>query len=381
MAMVVFVLLLSTCITPFTPKGIDSEGGTVVIEGDIILGSDTKVYVSLSKALNSDKAIVYLRNAQVWVESKSGERYMGVLIASGNITPYYLMNTRALRFDQPYKLCVNLPDGRRYESDLITPLRTPEIDDIEFEVNSSRTAVDFMVTANGESALYDYTPYYKWRFTEDWEFTSHYQTNYYYSAATGFILKYATDPRIYYCWNRAESTSILVAKTDHLEKNVVNRQKVTTIPNSSDKISYLYSMELSQMSISKEAYIYWSTLKKNTDEIGGIFSPQPSEMFGNIRCVSDANIKVYGYISAGTVTTKRIFVYKEELGIYVPSPCPFFDDTGIDPPLTFRQLYDAGYVVVRYLDNDPLEWAHNKCVDCRLSGNKNKPFFWPNNDL
>ena len=75
-----------------------------------------------------------------------------------------------------------------------------------------------------------------------------------------------------------------MGKTDHLESNTVYH-KLNTIHRTSDKISYLYYTEVKQMSISEEAYNYWSNLQRNSEEIGGIFAPQPSEMIGNIRFV------------------------------------------------------------------------------------------------
>ena len=377
-------LLLTTCISPFTPQGFEGKGGTIVIEGDIILQGETRVYVSLSGVLDRDFSVNYIMDAQVFVLNNDGEKFMGV-IRTNEYPPFYTINTRALRFDKEYKLCVYLSDGTQYESDFIAPLITPEMETIEFEVNDSQTAVDFLVTTYGEDPLQNSSRYYKWRYTEDWEFTSFYRTNYYFDPIIGSVVPYNSDPLFYYCWKKDVSTSILVAKTDHLEQNNVIQQKVNTIDYKDDRISYLYSMELAQMSISKEAYLYWSTLRKNTEEIGGIFAPQPSEMFGNIHCVSDPAYKAYGYISAGIVSYKRIIVSKEEMDIYVPTPCPFFDPTTflspIGAPLTDKDKHDFGLLVVKYSSDDPVEWASPNCVDCRKKGTKEKPAYWPNSDL
>jgi len=288
-----------------------------VIEGDIILNSDSKVFLSFSNALDDFNAISYLSNAQVWVESSMGEQYTGVVTFDANARPYYLVPTNNLNPAQQYKLCVHL-SGQQYESDLLTPWVAPEIDSIEFAVDDTKTWVDFFVTSYGDA---NDSRYYKWTFREDWEFASTYFTQYYYDPDVDKILPYPANPPIYYCWNQSESSSILIARTDHLHDNTVFQQKLLTIDNRSLKISYLYSMELYQMSISQEAYIYWSALKKNTEEIGGIFAPQPSEMHGNIHCMTDPGIKVLGYISAGTLAAKRIFASRQDIGIFIPYLC------------------------------------------------------------
>jgi hypothetical protein len=152
------------------------------------------------------------------------------------------------------------------------------------------------------------------------------------------------------------------------------------------------------MSITKEAYIYWSALKKNTDEIGGIFAPQPSEMYGNIHCISDPEAKVLGFISAGIVSTKRIFVPTADVGIYQSFPCTFLDINdafdALNPP-SFSKIYDLGFVFGELIDESLLitmpnpaswtlyvvNWIPIACVDCRMRGTKNKPSFWPNDHL
>ena len=153
--------------------------------------------------------------------------------------------------------------------------------------------------------------------------------------------------------------------------------------NRNYKISILYSMELHQMSISNEAYAYLFTLKKYSDEAGSLFAPQFDWLSGNIRCVSDPDIKVIGYISAGTVSVQRIFASHQEIGIYIPpDPCPPLD-LRFRPPPTSRDLNNMGYRIVGRDLADPLGmfWTEDFCVDCTVTGTNVKPSFWPENPL
>jgi hypothetical protein len=375
--------MLTTCIIPFTLNELRGVEATLVIEGDIILQGDTKVYLSLSRSLDGEDVICYVTDAMVWIEGESGDQYAGLLIVEANTPPYFIIDSKALDVSKQYKLCI-LHNGKQFESDFLSPLKSPEIYSIDYQINDTRTTVEFFVTSYGEENA---SRYYKWAFREDWEITSKYATNFFFDPISNRILQYTADPHIFYCWNQSESTSIIIAKTDHLDNNTVYRQQLNIINCTSDRISHLYSMELYQMSISKEAYDYWSVLKKNTDEIGGIFSPQPCEMSGNIRCLSDANTKVLGYISAGTITSKRVFISEKDIGIYISFDCPFFNESDFNQPLepaiplTNREKFDMGYAVVRVELVDPIEWVPLSCVDCRIRGNKNKPPFWPNDHL
>lgn len=380
--MLILGVWMSACVTPFTPKGIEVEEGTLVVEGDIVVLGDTKIYLSMLRALDQNYDITYISNALVWVENNDGDQYHGELKKESNGNSYFLIDTKGLGLDHQYKLGISF-NGMHFESDFLTPLPTPAIDALDYALNESKTAVDFYVTTFGND--HD-SRFFKWNFTEDWEVVSPFQTLIYFDPVSRTYRLY---PTVYspflYCWNQAASTT-LIAKTDNLRENTVYQQRINTIENRDDRISYLYSMELSQMSITKEAYTYWSVLKRNSDELGGIFAPQPSELYGNIRCLSDPAVRVLGYVSAGTRFEKRIFATSQEIGIYIPPfLCPPLDmePPQIGPPPTLLDFYNRNYRVVGMspIEHDPedlKEWYPRACVECTARGTKIKPPFWPN---
>ena len=371
------MVLFTSCITPFTFKGIEGDEGCLVIEGDIIVHGDTKVYLSSLRPLGSNYDVSYIIQAAVWVESQQGDRYTGSLSIEANEPPCFLINTRTLSLEQQYKLCVLLLDGTLYESNLLTPLNTPEIDAIGFTIHEVKNAVDFHVTTYGGNNA---SPYYKWTYIDDWEVVSAYHTNIYFDSRTNVIRQYTDDFPLLYCWNRSKSTAI-ITRTDHLRENTVFQQKLNTIPYRDDRISYLYSMEVHQMSNSMEAYTYWSVLHRNTDKIGSIFAPQPSELYGNIRCISHPKLKVFGYISAGTRSMKRIFATAQDIGIYYSPYRCYPLNFGQTTPPSFSDLYGWGYRPVGLSPNESIDWLPVECVECTRRGTKNKPPFWPNNHL
>jgi len=367
---------LSECITPFTPSGISTLGGTLVVDGDIILNDQTEIILSYSWPLDDYQDDAYIINAMVWVEDEQGGKYDGIIDALSKTPPRYVVQTNGLDPTLHYKLCILLSDGRRYESPMLQALIAPPIDSIGFEVNAEKTSVEFYVNTLGN--LSD-SRFYKWRYKEDWEFTSAYQPEYYYSSRTRTIERYLADPYLYYCWSQSESTAILIGKTDHLDNNVVYQKKLNLITQRDSRINYLYSMELTQMSISKEAYTFWSVLEKNTNQMGGIFAPQPSEMAGNIRCVSNPEEHVLGYISVGLPSKKRVFVSARDINIY-QSSCVEIDPRNFEPMLDAFDLFDSGCLITQVIDQQSrlALWASDFCVDCRLRGTKNRPLFWPN---
>lgn len=382
------ITLFQACVTLFVPEGIETVGESLVVDGDIVLNDSTRIILSNSIRLDNDNKIAYVKDAQVWVENENGSQYPGTFRNSSNEAPYYAINTNDLDRNLNYKLCITLSDGSHYESDLLPVIISPEIDTISFFINKytdkynniKRTA-SFYVNTHGSNET---SRYYRWKYKEDWEYTSPAFTQYRYDPYTDALVQFPYEENTNYCWNKSASAAILIESTEQLNKNVVHQKVLTTIGSSDLRISYLYSIEVYQIAISDEAYRYWSTLEKNSDQIGGILGPQPSELYGNIRCISNPNKRALGYVTVGIPAVKRVFFPSSIINIYdhIPSLyCRFFD-LERQGYLTNRQLDQAGYYVIA-LDLRDIKWGTKECVDCVTfgRGTKKKPLFWPNNDL
>ena len=373
---ILVVVVIQSCVTPFSIKSIEVEQGTLAVEGDIIAGGDTKIYLnmleSLSVIVEEKKFII---DALVWVESAEGEKLTGRLVKEEHEYPYYLIDTKTLSLDNQYKLCINLTNGRVYKSDFLTPLQASVIDSIEYEVNDTETAISFFVSSHGDS---DSSPYHKFNFIEDWEFNMDYRADGYYDTIRNMVVMFEWPfENVYTCWGSARSREIYVESTAHLSEHIVYKKKLHTIYSVNHKISILYSPEVYHMSISKEAYMYWSALMKYTEEVGTIFTPQLDWLKGNIHCVSHPDLRVIGYISAGTISAQRIFVNAFDIQIYTR-----FERSDCAPMLLRNESRYKYYVrdgVQIYRMPDIL--MSTDCIDCRVWGTKNKPSFWPNDHI
>lgn len=372
-------LFVVSCITPFEPKGVDSIDNMLVIEGDIIANDTTIVTVSYSQSLSNTKTISYVTNATVWVESETGTKYTATA-ATRDGHRIYKINTLTLDVTKKYKLCVTLNSGNRIESDMMSVQITPPIDSVGYKVNMDVPNVTFYVNTHGTESS---SKYYKWSYNEDWEFHSKFLSNVYYNRVTNTYdyLPSWSDNR-YYCWNKASSTKIIVASTENFAENRIHQKELVSMGHDDIRISYVYSMELIQQSLTKEGYQYWENIRKISDDIGGIFAPQPSEIKGNLKSINTEDQTIIGYISASTVNKKRIFAYGQLIGVYdVPQTC---ETVVINPdnPGNPKLLWDDGYDIVSWsFPPDETIWAPVACVDCRKTGTKKKPSFWPTSDI
>ena len=145
-------------------------------------------------------------------------------------------------------------------------------------------------------------------------------------------------------------------------------------------MSHIYCVQLSQVSLTEEAYRYWSTLKDNTTNVGGLFSPEPAEMRGNLVNIDDPDELVLGYISVTTRTHDRMFIdnYVTRFSRW-RGPSYGFEYLF---PEEYREYYGWQYRPAWYTESEKKwVWLPKECVDCRaFGGTKDRPSWWINQD-
>ncbi|MCK9628127.1 MAG: DUF4249 domain-containing protein [Bacteroidales bacterium] len=345
--------------------------GILVVEGDITLNDTTVISLTRSAVISSTQQKQYVYAATVWLESSDGGIYYGVpKVESGVLT--YQIATIGLSSSAQYRLKINTPGGGQYETGFLPVMETPDIEDITWSVDSVYRTVTFFVTSKASNNT---SNYYRWDYTEDWEFTSNYNTFVYYDSKRNKIIS-DTLVNWYYCYKKGVSNGIYVANTSSLSENRVYKKPIATFGRHDNRLRMLYSMEVTQRSLTREGYLYWENLSKNSSDLGGIFSPQPSELKGNITCTSNPDERVLGFISAVITKKKRVFAYAKDINIF-----EFNDDCSIVVgQSSWADMKTSGYELVGFDDmTNATLWAMRKCVDCRLQGTKTRPSFWPLN--
>ena len=203
-----------------------------------------------------------------------------------------------------YGLKIMTTGGKAYQSDLVVAKNSPPIDSVYYRIESDglRVYADTHDPANN-------TKYYRWDFEETYEFHSSFQSfDYLSTTPIDTVLPRTLDQHIFICWRGDVSSTILLNSSAKLAKDVITDNPITFIASSSEKIATRYSILVKQYALTTDAYNYFQQLKKNTEKLGSIFDPQPSELPGNIHCVSDPTETVLGYITAGSPAETRIFI-------------------------------------------------------------------------
>ncbi len=290
-------ILLSGCVEPYAPPQISGASNYLVVSGFLNAGdSSCTITLNRSQTLSYTDPPPTVSDAAVFVEDNNGNS--SALLSMGNgvySTLHVPVNTQLT-----YRLHVVASSGESYFSDYVPILETPAIDTVGwtlYKQGAAETAVNIYVSSHGSLQQ---SQYYFWNFSETWEYTAYYTSPIKYD--NGHVV--AVQDTTYYCWLTQNSTDILVSSTSQLSQNVVNQFVLTSIPDNSIKLYTGYSILVQQLALTKDAYEYWQQLKLNTENLGTIFGPLPTQFSGNIHSASDPTEPVFGYFSASAVSEK-----------------------------------------------------------------------------
>ena len=387
--------LPTACVYDFDP-GAEGDVKALIIEGDILAGDYTLVQLSNLQALDVSEGLSQIPSSQVevTVESESGQTFTGVPEVHDALDIlYYRVDTRTLDLNSRCRLKVKIisaPPGQGwtvsvYLSDWLDILQSESVlDSLSYVVSPDKDQLDIRIDTHGKAE-----GFYRWIGLEVWEYTAEFRAAYYSVPSLNKLLPYQDDENYYYCWKRNYFKDIMVASTESAGVDVFRDYTVFTTRNREDlRFSYVYSLTLLQERISREAYNYWTSMRNNSSDVGGLFSPQPSDIRGNIHNEADPSEYVVGYISASTVTkaqryyrnvvsrfgqqdysrTTRVVLKENQWGTYYKN--------GYLPLWVWIPEDEEPQSVIEYY-----EWAPKRACDCReLGGTKIVPADWINTD-
>ncbi len=280
-----------------------------------------------------------------------------------------------------YRLRITTASGRKYLSDYAPYKITPAIDSINWVENGN--GVTICANAHDDAGT---TRYYEWSYDETWEYHSAEDSKYLFDedSIVPTVLPRDSSSQVYTCWHSGSSTNILLTTTDKLSRDVVYEFPLRQIPANSVPLSVMYSILVRQYALTDSAYDFLSLMKKNSESLGTIFDAQPSELTGNIHCLTDPTEPVIGFVSAGTMQQQRVFVNRSDIPVWnYTYKCQFLDTLvlPVDYPTYFGtgggftpiEGKAAGLGYSGYYSNQ------SYCVNCILQGGTTaKPPFWPN---
>ena len=363
-----FFILIMSCREPYQPPTISAQSNLLIVDAflDGTNGICT-VVLSRSQDVSDSKARPLEKKASVRLQDNEGNGYTLVETKDGN----YSVSNITIETHLKYQLSIKTESGKSYQSDFIEIKKTPPIDDVTWKATDQ--GLQFYVSTHDDERK---SNYYQYHFIETWEYVAAFPSNYEFKG--GIPVPRFTE--IYRCWISAPSSAISVATSVKLSEDIISNFPFYLLARPSQKYLIRYSILVKQNALTVEAYNYWQQLQKNTEKIGTLFDPQPSQILSNVQNIENPDEPVLGYFNAGITTEKRIFISITEL----PRGWFFRDtqcraDTVLNEDLG-RHLTDI-LISGLYKGASTLPYGYLyttvTCADCRTSGGTTtKPDFW-----
>lgn len=376
------------CKSPYIVPATAGSVNYLHVEGFINTAGDTTVItlsrtVKLTDSVGSNPEL----HAAVSVVGNDGAHY--ALTETGKGIYIYPDFSSLINTGKQYSLKIVTSDGKIYQSDFVPVKNSPPIDSLSFQANAN--GIQIYSSTHDPS---DNTRYYRWDYSETWIHFSYFQSTQevHITPTDTTIINRPSADQIYTCWVTQSSSTLVLNSSAKLSRDIIEQNPITSIGPLSPKFAVEYSILVSQYALTSDAFNYWENLKKNTEQLGSIFDALPSEIQGNIHCISNPSLPVLGYVSAGFVAKKRLFIggsaMPRSLGTQIPSDyggC-VLDTFYYKNPVThlndIKRLYNGnplpvGYLLEPFTGIKDYTGSTSFCVDCRLDGGTNqRPSFW-----
>jgi hypothetical protein len=373
LAAILGILMLSFgCREPFSPELKDLDQSILVVEGFIEVGGGTTIIrLSMASPLYNDlpQFPVPMANITIFGESEGSWE-----LSPDNFGGYH--TDGFLPEDQNYTLGIDLSNGQRFVSDVIKPIVSPEFD-VTFTKQDGNVQIYGNTSGNAEAE------YFLWQYDETWVYRTPYTSFFTYNKGSREMDPIPMDQLTNLCYNFGQSRRIILEASSRFENNQIFQKELLTIDSLSEKLGIRYRIKARQYAIDREAYIFWEGIRRNSDDIGTIFSPLPSAVGSNIHSTEDPNMPVIGYISAGKSKEKVVYINTNEVTPWRTSIGDYFGcfiDT-IAPPDYYEIFGQLGYVpLFEFCDDFPCGGFFAStagCTDCTLRGGViQKPEYW-----
>ena len=368
-------VLCNSCVDEYWPE-LDKYENLLVIDGYI--SNEPGPYtikLSLSSKVEEIK-IIPVSNAMVTIMNDQG--VSEVLTESEAGTYVTSINGIQGQIGRKYKIAIITADGKSYSSEFEKLLQPTEIESINAQLeyreqeNIAHNLAGYQFYLNTFQAISD-TNYYLTKLEATYKYKADFLIRYIFD---GTLRPFENSDSLQTCWKTYNVPQIYTYSTLNLTEPVIRNYPLLYVDTETDKLYIRYSLLVQQFSLSESAYQFWSQVKENSYDQGGLYNTQPYQVRGNISNTNDPEEPVLGYFMSAGISKKRIFVY--------PPPVLFYFG---HCELTDWDFENMGTIYLTGPDEWPVyattdnigrrAFPVQACINCELNGGTIvKPDFW-----
>ena len=293
-----FSLILAGCIEPINIPG-NQDSGLLVVDG-LVHNEKAPYTIRLSYSKSYDGFTnLPETGANVYVIDSAGHEYIFEESDDGTYISDPLEFTGEI--NNFYTLVIETRAGKLYQSNPEKLHPTPPIDCVYYEYKeeidyigdfSQQIRNYFQIYVAVKDPVYQQN-FYRWRTSRVMEFTSTW---------AGVPPPPCCFKCYLYYFNQEE---VAVANDHQINGQWLTHQPITKVGNG---YSNPFSVRVTQYSLSKKAYEYWSNIQEQHENTGSIFDTPPANIRGNIYNKEDKSELVLGYFMASAITRDTLYV-------------------------------------------------------------------------
>lgn len=374
-SILLITVCFSSCVDKYFPK-VDEYANVLVVDGMLTNYTD-QVYVNLSYSMNLyDEVLEPVTGCNVYVVENDENTVSFIEMDEGRYKPVEISFKGTV--GKTYQLFVELPSGRKYESEVCIMLAPSSIDSVygnaeEHEVMGRpfpEQGIQFYI--DGHNSISD-TSYYMWQLFHTYEYQSSFDIAF---TWVGYFKPFPKPDSLRTCWYSSQIQDIYTFSTRNLKNSRIKRFPLNYSSADTKELSIRYSLLVNQLSLEKQAYDFWEALRQQNISMENLHARQPYQLRGNIVSVEDVVEPILGYFTVASVSKKRIYVNRPTLDFKYMICEPDFKDIG-----RIRWLDEKYWPVnIVQVPSGALGTATQElCFDCQLEGGSlTPPDFWEN---
>ncbi len=310
-----FLILLSACVTPVTPE-FQLEEGLLFVEG-FVSTAEGASFVRIGKSDNDFglNRTIFQQNAQVLFINEETDEQIALVEAEDAYVPP--SGFRAI-VGESWRLDITLENKTHLTSTPEKVLQPIPIANVTSAYNPklrlNRNTSEFE-PGHDISVTFDdpgnTSNYYYWSY-RSFESQTVCATCFDGILREGNCTPASLPPPYYYtyfceteCWKIRYPTDISIYEDKFSNGNTTKDLKIGEVPLYNKKSILI---ELQQFSLTPTAYEYFKVLNDIIDNAGGLNSPPPAALVGNIINTSDPENYIYGRFTAASASVASLYI-------------------------------------------------------------------------
>lgn len=385
-SLLVMLLGLASCITPFEPDFKQEVKPRLVVEGHIYLDKISRFTLYLSQPLDNNQEVGHydyagigseaayrrpgaISTAKINVKGSDGSLVYGMWNSSDHT---YDVDTRDLNPELEYCLQIHY-DDELFESEPLKALDASLINSVDYEQMPETKNVNILVSISNPNP--EEEMYLKLRYDEAWEIYTPMNSNGYYDAEKDMVISIKNnieyghgEGRRDHGWGSNNTSKPVVVNSNPYEDKSLTKYSLYAISHTNDRLQTCYRTRIYAEAITPAEYEYEKIKEKQANQMGGIFSPLPNELPTNIHSLN-GDTKVIGFVGVrGRVSMGERYIKKYDVEYKnMHGSCKWLEDSFVNEH-TPATLYSMGYQVCMVgfvpFKESFVQWCPNWGVDC-----------------